>query len=507
MADPRLRPPTIVCVDDDLPLLNSLREQLLRGLGGTCDVELASSGEEALDLLAELDAEGVTVPLLISDHHMRGMPGTEFLVRAHRRYPDMLAILLTGQADVDAVSHAVNRANLYRLLTKPWQEGDLLLTVTEALRRVGQDRQIAQHAAALAAANQRLEQSLTLLQATMDATPDGLLVLDQDVQVVQANRQFAELWSFAAPITVPAEGAGVLTHLRAQLRDPHVLALVSAFDEDRPPQDVVLLELRDGRCIEYAGRPYRLQGRSVGVVYHFRDVTDRERSARLIRHQALHDSLSGLPNRLQFGQALTRAIEDARTTRACLAVLFVDLDHFKHVNDSLGHDFGDELLRQTARRLSHCIRQGDLIARWGGDEFTVLAPNACSPDEAAALASRIVQSLDQPFLVGEQLLKISASVGLASFPADGDDGQALLRRADMALYRAKDAGRNGFQCFRENVSERVADGTVEVGVAPVDHDPLSRRVAGARRQQEDHHVGDLFGRGHAPAERDAALDC
>ncbi|MEY4907667.1 MAG: hypothetical protein RL260_1385 [Pseudomonadota bacterium] len=504
MVHPRQRPPTIICVDDDLPLLNSLREQLLRGLGGACDIELASSGEEALDLLTELDAEGVTVPLLISDHHMRGMPGTEFLVRAHRRYPDMLAILLTGQADVDAVSHAVNRANLYRLLTKPWQEGDLILTVKEALRRVGQDRQIAQHAAALAAANQRLEQSLTLLQATMDATPDGLLVLDQNGQVVQVNRQFAELWAFAAPITVPAEGRGLLTHLRAQLRDPQALAL--AFDGAQPPQDVVLLELRDGRCIEYAGRPYRLQGRSVGVVYHFRDVTDRERSARLIRHQALHDSLSGLPNRLQFGQALTQAIEDARTTQACLAVLFVDLDHFKQVNDSLGHDFGDELLRQTAHRLSHCIRQGDLIARWGGDEFTVLAPNVCNPDEAAALASRIVQSLDQPFAIGDQLLKISASVGLASFPADGEDGQSLLRRADMALYRAKDAGRNGFQSFRENVSERVADCAVEVGVAPIDHDPLPRRVAGARRQQEDHHVGDLLGLGHAPAQRDAALD-
>lgn len=427
-AASRPSPPTIVCVDDDLPLLHTLREQLLRGLGGACDIELASSGEEALALLDELNGEGISVPLLISDHHMRGMRGTEFLVRAHDRYPAMLAILLTGQADVDAVSHAVNRANLYRLLTKPWQEGDLVLTVKQALRRLDQDQQIARHAA--------------LLQATMDATPDGLLVLDLDGQVQQVNHPFTALWRQTGPL--PAVGAALLSVLRAQLCIPDALVL----DATRPVPHTTLLELRDGRCVEYLGRPYQLQGHSAGAVYHFRDVTDRERSTRLIRHQALHDSLSGLPNRLQFSQALVRAVEASRATQTSLAVLFVDLDHFKRVNDVLGHDCGDELLRQAARRLAHCLRQGDLIARWGGDEFTVLAPQVTSPDEAAALAGRIVQSLEQPFHVGGHVLQISASVGLARYPTDGDDGQTLLRRADVALYRAKDGGRNGFACFR-----------------------------------------------------------
>jgi diguanylate cyclase (GGDEF)-like protein len=329
---------------------------------------------------------------------------------------------------VDAVGHAVNRASLYRLLTKPWQEGDLVLTVKEALRRLDQDRQIARHAA--------------LLQATMDATPDGLLVLDLDGQVQQLNRPFAVLWHQPEPL--PRDGAALLPRLRAHLLTPEVLELDAAC----PLPHTTLLELRDGRCIEYVGRPYQLDGRHAGAVYHFRDVTDRERSTRLIRHQALHDSLSGLPNRLQFSQALAQAVDQARAAQTHLAVLFVDLDHFKRVNDVLGHDCGDELLRQAARRLAHCLRQGDLIARWGGDEFTVLAPQVASPDEASALAGRIVQSLEQPFRVGEQVLRISASVGLARYPADGDDGQTLLRRADVALYRAKDGGRNGFACFR-----------------------------------------------------------
>ena len=142
MTDSPRTAPTIVCVDDDLPMLRSLREQLLRGLGDSCEIELASSGAEALQLLADLAAEGARVPLLISDHIMPGMRGAELLTRAHQRYPEMLTILLTGQADVDAVGHAVNQGSLYRLITKPWQEDDLIRTVKEALRRVDQDWQI-----------------------------------------------------------------------------------------------------------------------------------------------------------------------------------------------------------------------------------------------------------------------------------------------------------------------------------------------------------------------------
>ncbi len=438
--------PTIVCVDDDLPMLRSLREQLLRGLGDGCAIELASSGVEALQLLADLAAEGAPVPLLISDHIMPGMRGAELLKRAHRCYPKMLTILLTGQADVDAVSHAVNQANLYRLITKPWHEGDLIRTVKEALRCVDQDLQLAQRTAALAASSHRLEHSMRLLQATMDATLDGLLVLGDDGMPVQINRQLVELWKLPETLANSLEGPALLDHLRSQVRDPATMSL----DARGGPDELTVLDLKDGRAVEYLSRAHLMHGEQVGTVYSFRDVSERERSARLIRHQALHDTLSGLPNRLQFSQALDRAVAHAGSTNGGLAVLFVDLDHFKRVNDALGHDFGDRLLRCAADRLSGCLREGDLIARWGGDEFTVLAPTIRNADEAATLARRILGALEAPFLLDEMSLQISASVGVASYPVDGEDGNALLRRADMALYRAKEEGRNGFQCFRRS---------------------------------------------------------
>ena len=436
----------LVCVDDDLRMLQSLREQLVRGLGDGCTIELASSGEEALQLLADLAAEGIEVPLLISDHIMPGMRGTELLTRAHRIYPQMLTILLTGQADVDAVAQAVNRANLYRLLTKPWQEVDLILTVKEALRRVDQEQQLALRTAALAAASDRLEQSLQLLQATMEATLDGLLVLGPKGEPVQLNRQLVELWNISETLALPQAGPALLEHLRAQVRDPASLQLELHGGPDTPS----VLELIDGRAVDYVSRAHVLNGERIGTVYSFRDVTARETSARFIRHQALHDTLSGLPNRLQFGVALDRAVDEARSANGGLAVLFVDLDHFKRVNDTLGHDIGDKLLKAAADRLTGCLREGDLIARWGGDEFTMLVPKLRKGDETATLARRILKAFEMPFPLDSMSLQISASVGVASYPADGEDGQALLRRADMALYRAKEEGRNGFQCFRHS---------------------------------------------------------
>ncbi|MCB1917451.1 MAG: EAL domain-containing protein [Rhodocyclaceae bacterium] len=435
--------PTIVCVDDDTLILRSLREQLLRGLDTACDIELASSAEEALALIDELDAEGADVPLIISDQVMPGQHGADLLAEIHRRRPSTLKILLTGQADVAAIGTAVNEANLYRLIGKPWQEQDLVLTVREALRRVSQERELARRTAELEEANRELERSMQLLNATMDATLDGLLVLDRQGQPTRVNRQFIELWTIPEPVARLEAAQALVSHLRTQLADPTALQLDPKSDIEEPS----LLELRDGRAVEYRSRAQRLDGDRVGSVFSFRDVTERERTIERIRFEALHDPLSGLPNRNQFDGALARAIESASRSNAAVAVMFVDLDHFKRINDELGHDAGDRLLQVVARRLDTCLRDGDLIARWGGDEFTVLLPRLPQTEEAEVIARRLLKALAPPIQLGELSVRISASIGMATFPQDGQDSQTLLRHADSALYEVKAGGRNGYRSY------------------------------------------------------------
>ena len=435
--------PTIVCVDDDRLILSALREQLLRGLDDSCKVELATTAEEALALLDELAAEGAEVPLLISDQSMPGQHGADFLAEVHRRRPSMLKVLLTGQADVSAIGTAVNQANLYRLIGKPWQEADLVLTVREALRRVVQERELQCRTAELERVNLELERSMQLLNATMDATLDGLLVLDRDGHSSQVNRQFVDLWAIPESMARHLSAQALLAHFRTQLHDPSLIRLDPQADVAAP----TLLELKDGRSVEYLIRAQCLDGNRIGSVYSFRDVTERERSIDRIRFEALHDPLSGLPNRNQFDGALARAIERASRSGASVAVMFVDLDHFKRINDELGHDAGDRLLQVVAKRLDACLRDGDLIARWGGDEFTVLLSRLRHPDEVEAVARRLLKALEPPIQLGELSVRISASIGTAAYPGDGRDCQTLLRRADSALYEVKACGRNGHRAY------------------------------------------------------------
>jgi diguanylate cyclase (GGDEF)-like protein len=445
-------PQAIVCVDDDPTVLRSLGEQLRFGLGRSCAVELASSGAEALALIEELISEGVAVPLLISDQTMPRMRGTELLARVHERHPAMLKILLTGQLDADAVGQAVNRANLYRVLAKPWQEDDLLMTVQEALRRVAQERAIAEHSAALERSNDELARSMALLNATLDATHDGILVLDTEFLPSRLNRRMAQLWAIPAELAGPQPAGALVPHLRAQLVAPDALA----FDPQRTPGEPVVLALHDGRSIEYSCRPHELGGANIGSVCSFRDVSERQRASAALMHLAQHDGLTGLPNRQRFEQALAQALVRARQRGTHTAVLFVDLDHFKHINDTLGHHAGDELLRTTAARLGHCVRGNDLLARWGGDEFIVLLPDIHNAGEACAVGHRMLAALADPLNIAAQLVHIHASIGVAVYPEEGEDAATLVAHADTALYRAKAEGRNGVRTYHELPSDEPA---------------------------------------------------
>ncbi|MBW4580560.1 MAG: EAL domain-containing protein [Tildeniella nuda ZEHNDER 1965/U140] len=182
----------------------------------------------------------------------------------------------------------------------------------------------------------------------------------------------------------------------------------------------------------------------------------RQQAEATIRYQAFHDLLTGLPNRMLFNDRLPLALANAHRNETMLAVMFLDLDRFKTINDTLGHAIGDQLLQAVATRLAECLREGDTIARWGGDEFTLLLPQISNAEDAAKAAQRLGEALKPAFYLETHELYISSSIGIALYPHDGDDAQTLLKNADAALYRVKEEGRNGYQLYTPAINSHAS---------------------------------------------------
>ncbi|WP_400162033.1 EAL and GGDEF domain-containing protein [Brevibacillus sp. TJ4] len=185
-----------------------------------------------------------------------------------------------------------------------------------------------------------------------------------------------------------------------------------------------------------------------------RDITERKHSEEMIHHLAYHDPLTDLPNRRMYIQHLNREIRQAKRFRSRLAVLFLDMDRFKDVNDTLGHEAGDMLLVEAAKRLGESVKPGDMVARLGGDEFTILLHQLANEQEAANVAEQIISRMQQPFSILGQELNLSCSIGISLFPKDGDQAEDLLKRADTALYTVKARGRSGYDFFDETMETK-----------------------------------------------------
>jgi diguanylate cyclase (GGDEF)-like protein/PAS domain S-box-containing protein len=188
-----------------------------------------------------------------------------------------------------------------------------------------------------------------------------------------------------------------------------------------------------------------------------RDISERRRAEEQIEYQAYRDSLTGLPNRLLFRDRLTIALAHAKRQESAVAVMFLDLDRFKYVNDTLGHSLGDELLRIIAMRLKSVLREGDTIARMGGDEFTVLLGDLQSSNVAATIAQKLLDTIAEPVRIEGHELYVTTSIGIALFPNDGETAETLLKNADAAMYRAKDLGRNSFQLCTAAMNTRATE--------------------------------------------------
>ncbi len=488
--------PVILCLDDEEQALHLLVQQLHRELGDHYEIPFASSSVEALELLKILQTEGVELQLIIAAQTLVAPRGNTVLDEVHSTFPQALSILLTapGQAAIAPRGNAKSASSLppvelYRYLTKPWDETDLLMTVQAALRCYQQQQDLLQHEHAMLQAHDQSSSSHSLLEATLDATADGILALDRAGQITHFNQALLQLFSPQSDSGEAMPPAGhsagsllnnreqTLPHLKQWLQNAPELweqlmaqTIAGAWHDETtvqnqswqdssltisPPHHPRLrsITLSNGRSLEYQSQLQMVGDAIVGQVWSFHDVTERQRSEALIRYQAHHDFLTGIANRFKFNDVLDNMLVQAETESSQLAVLFIDLDRFKVINDSLGHSIGDELLKSFVQRLQRVCRHGELLARWGGDEFTMVISNL-SPDGATQAARRILSTLHRPFEVQGHQLRINVSIGIAQYPQDGKSAEQLLKRADMALYQVKEDGRNGYQHYLPHLDQK-----------------------------------------------------
>ena len=325
------------------------------------------------------------------------------------------------------------------------------------------------------AADAGLRDALSLLSATLESTADGILVVGGDGRIAGVNNQFVSMWGVPRNLLATQDDEAVMGFVLDQLVNPaQFVEKVAALYADPDSESHDVLDFLDGRTFERYSRPQKVADRVVGRVWSFRDVTparvaqdlitqamaDLAEQAAQLKALAFQDPLTGLSNRQLFNDHLEAALRGPCGT--AVDVLLLDLDDFKEVNDILGHHAGDQLLIEVGRRLRECVRPNDVVARLGGDEFVVLLVGSLAPD---VVAERIVASVRVPLRIDGTMLRPSLSLGLASINEDAVDASELLRRADVAMYAAKAAGKNRYLRFRPEMMKSLVERTeLEAGL-------------------------------------------
>ena len=403
--------------------LTELMDELERGAGALLLVEEVLTQEA----------------LLFLEHYVDTQPD----------WSDLSTLVLTYHgANSPLVSDWTERIGNVTLMERPVRTAALISTVRSSLR--GRLRQYQ-----MRKSQQQLRESEQRFKTLFEHHPDGIFVRDLSGKLISGNKAIEEITGYSIE-ELKHEAAPTLAMPEDANFAPELLA---ATADGNPKKFRTSSVRKDGSTVEVevAYLPLIIDGEITGMHGIARDVTQARNYERRIEHLANHDVLTGLPNRLLLTDRLQHAIDQSRRTGTQTGVLFLDLNRFKQVNDSLGHDLGDMLLEKIASRLKHLVRESDTVARLGGDEFVLVLAALDSIETMAAVAEKVLESVAAPISLAGHELNITTSIGGSVFPKDGHDVATLLKHADLAMYQAKELGSASFRFYDPAMNIKILE--------------------------------------------------
>lgn len=434
----------ILCVDDEQIVLTSLKTQLSTFFGEDYEIELAQSGEDALEIIKELKNDGIELELIVSDFLMPGMKGDEFLIKAQNISPLTKKMLLTGQANLEGVTNIINSGGLYRYLTKPWEQTDLVMTIKEALKSYATEKELEFYTKHL----EELVEEKTLKNKTYLEIIDTYLIAsktDLKGKIIEVSKAFCEISGYKEEELI-GQAHNIVRH--PDSKKEIFKDIWETISKAQVWEGEIKNRKKNGEYYWVKARispMYDKNGNIIGYASIRVDITDKK----AVEVLSVTDHMTKLYNRRFFNVIFEKEIHRAQRDNKTLGFIMFDIDHFKQYNDTYGHQMGDNVLIEVAKTLKKNLhRASDYTFRLGGEEFGALIYDI-NADRFEILVKKLKDSIEELKISHEQNSTseyITASFGACIFKANGQVSQEkIFKIADDLLYEAKNSGRNNFK--------------------------------------------------------------
>jgi len=451
--------------DDEIMIFNELANRLTEALNGMLALQAARRSEERFRTLVEHAPEAILVLDVSFGRFINANLNAELLFGYSRTdlmaqsFSTLSSALEGGGSAADLMEQQIARAVAGEICLFEWlfdnAAGNSVVCEVRLVRLPSDDGVLLRASIADISARKVSESMMHKLSTALQQTADSVVITNSDGIVEYANLAYEALTGFDCEEVIGRHS----DFFDSGAHDSHFYEKLWATIKAGKIFDDVLINRRKDGVLFYEEKRITPLKNLAGEITHYistgRDITDRIEAQERLRHMAHHDALTQLPNRSmmmdRLKQAITRAIRDG----SLVAILFIDLDHFKMINDTLGHDVGDHTIKEVARLLQDCLRASDTVVRFGGDEFVVLLPEINSQKEVTRLVNKVQMALNTPIMMEGQELFMSASIGVVLCPDDGNDVNTLLKHADIAMYRAKEHGRNRYEFYSSEMGERA----------------------------------------------------